>query len=117
MPTHYELHGTDFIFLCGGGVVGHPKGARAGARSIRQAREAIRQNIPLKQYAKQAPELAQALTALRNIMAVAGAADDGSFHCLPGCITPSGTLTAYFSSCGLLNKTPDDVHSHFSYDL
>lgn len=66
MATHYELYGTDFIFLCGGGVVGHPKGARAGARSIRQAWEAIRQGVSLKQYAKQAPELAQALTAFKK---------------------------------------------------
>jgi ribulose-bisphosphate carboxylase large chain len=66
MPTHYELYGTDFIFLCGGGVVGHPKGARAGARSIRQAWEAIRQGIPLKRHARQAPELAQALTAFKK---------------------------------------------------
>jgi ribulose-bisphosphate carboxylase large chain len=66
MPTHYKLFGSDFIFLCGGGVVGHPKGARAGARSIRQAWEAIRQGLSLKQYAKQAPELAQALTAFKK---------------------------------------------------
>jgi len=66
MPTHHQLYGKDFIFLCGGGVVGHPKGARAGARSIRQAWEAIRQGVSLKQYAKQAPELAEALAAFKK---------------------------------------------------
>jgi ribulose-bisphosphate carboxylase large chain len=66
MPTHYQLYDADFIFLCGGGVVGHPKGARAGARSIRQAWEAIRQGVSLKQYAKQAPELSQSLIAFKK---------------------------------------------------
>ena len=66
MPTHYKLYGKDFIFLCGGGVVGHPKGARAGARSIRQAWEAVRQGVSLKQYAKRAPELDQAITAFKK---------------------------------------------------
>jgi ribulose-bisphosphate carboxylase large chain len=63
MAVHHQVFGRDFIFLCGGGVIGHPKGARAGARSIRQAWEAIDAGIPIATYAKQAPELASALKA------------------------------------------------------
>jgi ribulose-bisphosphate carboxylase large chain len=63
MEVHAKLFGQDFIFLCGGGVVGHPQGARAGARSIRQAWEAVRAGVPVTRYAKQAPELAAALKA------------------------------------------------------
>jgi ribulose-bisphosphate carboxylase large chain len=63
MEVHAKVFGPDFIFLCGGGVVGHPQGARSGARSVRQAWEAIRAGVPVARYAKQAPELAAALKA------------------------------------------------------
>ena len=63
MAVHSQLFGHNFIFLCGGGVIGHPKGARAGARSIRQAWEAIEAGVPVTTYARQAPELATALNA------------------------------------------------------
>lgn len=63
LAVHARLFGPDFIFLCGGGVVGHPKGARAGARSIRQAWDACTAGVSVEKYAKQAPELADALKA------------------------------------------------------
>ena len=63
LNVHAKLFGRDFIFLCGGGVIGHPKGARAGARSIRQAWEAVEAGVPVTTYAKKAPELADALKA------------------------------------------------------
>ena len=63
LEVHAKLFGREFIFLCGGGVVGHPQGARAGARSVRQAWEAIHAAIPVRRYAKEAPELAAALKA------------------------------------------------------
>jgi len=63
LDVHATLFGRDFIFLCGGGVVGHPQGARAGARSIRQAWKAVEAGVPVARYARQAPELAAALTA------------------------------------------------------
>jgi len=66
MEAHAKLFGRDFIFLCGGGVVGHPRGARSGARSIRQAWEAIQAGISVKHSAKQAPELAAALKAFAH---------------------------------------------------
>lgn len=66
LAPHVRVFGPDFIFLCGGGVVGHPKGARAGAKSICQAWDAIREGASLKNYAKKAPELAGALKAFEK---------------------------------------------------
>ncbi|HEY5648344.1 MAG TPA: RuBisCO large subunit C-terminal-like domain-containing protein [Nitrospiria bacterium] len=66
LAPHVKIFGQDFIFLCGGGVVGHPQGARAGARSIRQAWEAIREGSSIKSYSKKAPELAQAVKAFEK---------------------------------------------------
>ncbi len=43
---------VDFIHLSGGGIYAHPKGAEAGARSVRQAWEATLSGIPLEEYAK-----------------------------------------------------------------
>jgi ribulose-bisphosphate carboxylase large chain len=63
MKVHYDLFGPDFAYLCGGGVCGHPDGARAGGKSIRQAWDAISQGIPLSRYRKDHPELDAALTA------------------------------------------------------
>jgi ribulose-bisphosphate carboxylase large chain len=63
LEVHAKLFGRDFIFLCGGGVVGHPQGARAGAKSIRQAWEAVQRGGSVKEHARQAPELAAALKA------------------------------------------------------
>jgi len=63
LEVHARLFGRDFIFLCGGGVVGHPQGARSGARSVRQAWEAVQAGTPVARYARQAPELAAALKA------------------------------------------------------
>lgn len=51
----------DLLFMAGGGILAHPSGAPAGILSIRQAWEAAAQGISLSEYAKQAPELAQAL--------------------------------------------------------
>jgi len=51
----------DLIYLGGGGIIGHPSGAGAGVRAIRQAWEAAVAGIPLETYAKDHPELAQSL--------------------------------------------------------
>jgi ribulose 1,5-bisphosphate carboxylase large subunit-like protein len=45
----------------GGGIHGHRMGGTAGARSVRQAIDAIMKKIPLKEAAKEHPELAAAL--------------------------------------------------------
>jgi len=44
-----KLKHTDFMFLCGGGVFGHPDGGYAGMRSLYAAYEAFTGKIPLKQ--------------------------------------------------------------------
>ncbi len=62
LPTVYERLGTtDFGFVPGRGVFGHPMGPRGGAASIRQAWEAISRAVPLPEYARNHPELRAAL--------------------------------------------------------
>ena len=62
LPLVYEkLRTIDFGFIMGRGVFGHPLGPRGGARSVRQAWEAIVNRIPLTEYAKDFPELERAL--------------------------------------------------------
>ncbi len=51
----------DLMYLCGGGIVSHPGGAAAGVKAVQQAWDAAVQNVPLKIYAKDHPELAQSL--------------------------------------------------------
>ncbi|PDT51449.1 MULTISPECIES: 3-oxo-isoapionate-4-phosphate decarboxylase OiaX [Sinorhizobium] len=62
-PETYARTGgsTDLLYLCGGGIVSHPGGAGAGVRAVRQAWEAAVAGIPLADYAKDHPELAQSL--------------------------------------------------------
>jgi 3-oxoisoapionate-4-phosphate decarboxylase len=52
---------VDLMYLCGGGIVSHEGGAAAGVRAIKHAWEAAVQNIPIEDYAKSHPELAQSL--------------------------------------------------------
>ena len=47
----------------GGAVHGHPMGAKAGAKGLRQAIDAAVNNIPVEEAAKEHPELARALEA------------------------------------------------------
>ncbi|WEX74957.1 ribulose-bisphosphate carboxylase large subunit family protein [Sinorhizobium numidicum] len=62
-PETYARTGqsTDLLYLCGGGIVSHPGGAGAGVKAVRQAWEAAVAGIPLADYAKDHPELAQSL--------------------------------------------------------
>ncbi|MCF8215245.1 MAG: ribulose 1,5-bisphosphate carboxylase [Chlorobium sp.] len=58
LDTVYRKVGSvDFGFVPGRGVFGHPNGPQAGARSIRQAWEAIEQGISIESYADGRPEL------------------------------------------------------------
>ena len=59
-PLIREL-GIDCMVGVGGGIHGHRMGGTAGARSVRQAIDAIMKKIPLKEAAKEHPELAAAL--------------------------------------------------------
>lgn len=61
-PTTWQHTGTDdLLVLAGGGVLGHPGGAGAGARSMRQAWEAVTAGVSLEEAAKEHDELAAAL--------------------------------------------------------
>ncbi len=60
----YKTFGTkDFSMVPGRGVFGHPMGPEGGARSIRQAWEAIDRGISIDEYAKSHKELEQAIAA------------------------------------------------------
>ena len=60
----YKTFGTkDFSMVPGRGVFGHPMGPEGGARSIRQAWEAIDKGISIDDYAKGHKELEQAIKA------------------------------------------------------
>src|SRR3989338_1139334 len=62
LPFIYEkLKTVDFGTVPGRGVFGHPLGPKAGAKSIRQAWEAIEKGIALKDYAKNHIELKKAM--------------------------------------------------------
>ena len=53
--------GIDIVLGAGGGVYAHPMGAKSGAKSIRQAIDAILKGIDLKVAAKEHKELAEAI--------------------------------------------------------
>jgi ribulose-bisphosphate carboxylase large chain len=63
-PGTFEAFGsTDLIFACGGGIMAHPGGVKAGVQSIQEAWEAAVQGVPLKEYAETRPALKSALGA------------------------------------------------------
>lgn len=49
--------GTDIVIGSGGAIHAHPQGPIAGGKAFRQAIDATMQGIPLKEYAKDHPEL------------------------------------------------------------
>lgn len=51
----------DLMYLGGGGIHGHPQGAAAGVRAIKQAWKAAELDVELADYAKEHPELKAAL--------------------------------------------------------
>jgi len=60
VPQVLHDYGSDVIINAGGGVHGHPQGARAGAKAFQQALDFALQGRPVG-LAENAPELAQAL--------------------------------------------------------
>jgi len=62
LPQVVKSMGIDIIIQVGGGVAGHPKGPYYGAKAVRQALEAIAQDIPLEEYAEKHIELREALS-------------------------------------------------------
>jgi len=61
LPKVIEVMGIDIIIQVGGGVLGHPDGAYAGAKAVRQALDAAIKKIPLDEYAEEHKELKRAL--------------------------------------------------------
>ncbi len=61
IPDIMKVLGTECTILVSGGVHGHPKGTRAGAKAAMQSIEASMKGIPLDEYAKKHVELRQAL--------------------------------------------------------
>jgi ribulose-bisphosphate carboxylase large chain len=59
--TYQALRTTDLIFACGGGIMAHPGGIAAGVRAVRQAWDAAVAGVALDEYAREHPELQQAL--------------------------------------------------------
>ena len=61
VPDVLDIYGTDLVLLVSGGIHGHPKGTRAGAKATMQAIEAWQEGITLDQKVKKAKELKEAL--------------------------------------------------------
>jgi ribulose-bisphosphate carboxylase large chain len=62
VPDVVGAAGRDVMLLIGAGAFEHPGGVEAGARSVRQAVDAVVGGIALKEAAQDAPELAAALS-------------------------------------------------------
>ena len=63
VPRLTEELGYDFIVAAGGAIHGHPMGAAAGARALRQAIDAAVSGVPLSTAAKEHEELKLAIEA------------------------------------------------------
>ena len=63
VPDVLDIYGKELVLLVSGGIHGHPKGTRAGAKAAMQAIEAWSDGITLEERAKRAggKELGQAL--------------------------------------------------------
>lgn len=59
--TWARVGSGDLMFLSGGGILGHPDGARAGVASIREAWRAVMRGTSLTEHARTSPPLARAL--------------------------------------------------------
>jgi len=61
VDTFEAVKSVDLMYLCGGGIVGHPSGIEAGVKSIIQGWEAAMQGKSLEEYANDHSELKEAL--------------------------------------------------------
>jgi ribulose-bisphosphate carboxylase large chain len=59
VPALVDIMGSDVIIQMGGGIHGHPKGTRKGAKAARDALDAVMQGVSLEE--SKSPELKQAL--------------------------------------------------------
>lgn len=61
-PDTYEALGNaDLMYLCGGGIMGHPDGPSAGVTHLKQGWAAAMEGIPLEKYAEDHVELRRAI--------------------------------------------------------
>lgn len=60
-PTLVREYGLDICVPAGGGILGHRDGYEAGAKAMRQAIDAVMQDISLEEHAKTNPELQTAI--------------------------------------------------------
>ena len=61
VPDVMNIYGEEMVMLVSGGIHGHPKGTRAGAKATMQAIEATKKKISLEEYAKTHVELKESL--------------------------------------------------------
>ena len=61
VPDVMRIYGNELIILVSGGIHGHPRGTRAGARAAMQAIEASMEGETLEEKAKTSVELREAL--------------------------------------------------------
>lgn len=61
VPDVLKIYGLDMVLLVSGGIHGHPKGTRAGAKAAMQAIEASMEGETLEEMAKRHAELREAL--------------------------------------------------------
>ncbi|MCI0503349.1 type III ribulose-bisphosphate carboxylase [Candidatus Micrarchaeota archaeon] len=61
VPDVVDIYGDEMILLVSGGIHGHPKGTRAGAKATMQALEAAMEGEALADKARRHPELHEAL--------------------------------------------------------
>ena len=61
VPDLIKFFGNDFVIQAGGGIHGHTDGTISGSKAMRQAVDAVLQNVYLKEYAKNHKELQKAL--------------------------------------------------------
>ena len=61
VPDVLDIYGKDVVLLVSGGIHGHPKGTRTGARAAMQAVDAWKEGVTLEEKAVKARELRQAL--------------------------------------------------------
>src|SRR5512136_317649 len=61
VPDVLNIYGNELVLLVSGGIHGHPKGTRAGAKATMQAIEAWQEGMSLEDKAKKSKELKEAL--------------------------------------------------------
>ena len=59
--TYRHIQSTDLMYLCGGGITGHPGGMAAGVRSIQLAWEAAVEGQTIYDIQANHPALQQAI--------------------------------------------------------